>query len=70
MAGRMVQVANVGDAQGLAAKIAAALEWDCDGAIAIAYELLEECNCHTEAAALKAATEEYAERNDIEAPVL
>lgn len=68
--GKVVQVANVDDAQGIAVKIAEALEWDCDGAIAIAYALLEECNCHTEAAALKAGAEEYAERNGIEAPVL
>lgn len=68
--GKVVQVANVDDAQEIAAKIAVALEWDCDGAIAIAYALLEECNCHTEAAALKAATEAYAAANGIEAPAL
>lgn len=30
-------------------------QWDCNAAIDLAHELLEDCNCHTEAAALRAA---------------
>ena len=38
-----------------AAKHATKIQWDTDAAFEYAYALLEECNMHTEAAALKEA---------------
>ena len=42
-------------AQSYAAEIGPALGWDCRLAVHVAFAILEEVNCHTEAAALKEA---------------
>lgn len=49
-----------------AAKHATAIKWDTQSAYEYSHALLTECNCHTEAAALKAAHDKMLAEQELE----